>query len=352
MFLRPASKFKTRRRRPTVSLTSTDELLALISCDTTTIPGDMSALSGILPSGFNRPRRVRGEGRQPTAAREMSVMARSRWHAGGRIKGVAGGGQHRATSDRGRRRDHRRRADPGLAAGIRRTAAHQRGVHRPGPARGDLGRPYPAGRPGAAGPRGRGTGRVRCSVERTGRSEPARPHRRDRGALRGAALGPARSRRATAGRRGRRTAQAGCHLGAVVDPGERQGQHGLPDPGGLGRGRCQAGVGHRRRAALRGAILGQRGSGCRRRAPSRPQCRARPAGPAASPFSRALRCCARPSSSRGNQISRAISTNAAAAGIATRAPTMPSSAAPTSTATTVTRAGTLTALPISFGTST
>ena len=59
-----------------------------------------------------------------------------------------------------------------------------------------------------------------------------------------------RARRTTAGRRGRRTAEAGCDLGAVVDPGERQGQHELPDPGGLGRGRCPAGVGHRRRAAL------------------------------------------------------------------------------------------------------
>ena len=153
----------------------------------------------------------------------------------------------------------------------------------------------------------------------------------------------------------------GCHLRAVVDPGERQGQHDVPGPGGMVRRRCPAGVGHRRGTDLRGAILGQRGPGCRlnrvphpdrsagaRTGSSQADCSVAQLLSRTPPDADRLR----PSSSLGNQISRAISTNAAAAGIATKAPTMPSNAAPISTATTVIRAGTLTALPISLGTST
>ena len=56
------------------------------------------------------------------------------------------------------------------------------------------------------------------------------------------------------------------------------------------------------------------------------------------------------SSSVGNSTSSVSSCSAAATGIATSAPTIPNSAAPIRTATIVTPAGTLTALPITLGT--
>ena len=56
-------------------------------------------------------------------------------------------------------------------------------------------------------------------------------------------------------------------------------------------------------------------------------------------------------SRRGKSVSLASSSKAAATGIASNAPTIPSNAPPNRTATTVTNAGTATVFPMIFGTS-